>query len=191
MKCHGVSDDAFASDIDLLNTQIAKLQTAAFPVINENAQREMTAEIERAAADGDSVGGIIESAVINLPAGIGEPFFDSLESIIAHYLYSIPAVKGVAFGLGFRFSDYTGSEVNDALAYKDGVVITETNNNGGINGGIYSVDYEGIEICLENDLQFGISEAQSIVRRAVQSVHPFADVKSYNFDGTFIILMKK
>ncbi len=62
---------------------------------------------------------------------------------------------------------------------------------GGINGGIYSVDYEGIEICLENDLQFGISEAQSIVRRAVQSVHPFADVKSYNFDGTFIILMKK
>lgn len=136
MKCHGVSDDAFASDIDLLNKQVAKLQTAAFPVINENAQREMTAEIEQAAANGDSVGGIIESAVINLPAGIGEPFFDSLESIIAHYLYSIPAVKGVAFGLGFGFSDYTGSEVNDALAYKDGVVITKTNNNGGINGGI-------------------------------------------------------
>lgn len=136
LKCHTVNDIAFAQDSDLLNEQIQQLKSASFPVLSEKTQSLMTKEIEAAAANGDSVGGIIESAVINVPAGIGEPFFDSLESIIAHYLYSIPAVKGVAFGLGFGFSEHTGSEVNDSIAYVNGRVVTKTNNNGGINGGI-------------------------------------------------------
>lgn len=136
MRCHGVSDTAFAQADEMLEKQISDLQNVSFPVIDQKARLEMTAEIERAAAMGDSVGGIIESAIVHLPAGIGEPFFDSLESIIAHYIYSIPAVKGVSFGLGFGFSEYMGSEVNDAIAYQNGTVVTKTNHNGGINGGI-------------------------------------------------------
>ncbi len=136
IKCHTVSDDAFAQSEDQLKAQIQALRSTSFPTIREEAQIAMIKEIEAAAANGDSVGGIIESAVINVPAGIGEPFFDSLESIIAHYLYSIPAVKGVAFGLGFGFSEHTGSEANDSIAFENNRVVTKTNNNGGINGGI-------------------------------------------------------
>ena len=71
-----------------------------------------------------------------MPAGIGEPWFDSMESMLSHALFSIPAVKGVEFGLGFAFADTTGSEANDCLKVVDGIVVTTTNNNGGINGGI-------------------------------------------------------
>ena len=84
----------------------------------------------------DSVGGSIEATVNGLPVGVGEPFFDSVESVLSHLLFSIPAVKGVEFGLGSKVSEKLGSEVNDSIAYVDGKVITKTNNNGGINGGI-------------------------------------------------------
>lgn len=147
--CHSVSDDSFAQSDTVLASQINMLQTASFPAISKEAQANIIKEIEAAAADGDSVGGIIESAVINLPAGIGEPFFDSLESIIAHYLYSIPAVKGVSFGLGFGFSDHTGSEVNDPIAYENNRVITKTNHNGGINGGISNGMPIVIQTCIK------------------------------------------
>lgn len=136
LRCHGISDSSFAADVGLLDQQIHALASASFPVIDPQAQANMTKEIEQAAAQGDSVGGIIESVVLHYPAGIGEPFFDSLESVLAHYLYSIPAVKGVSFGLGFGFSDCYGSEANDSIQYENGSVITKTNHNGGINGGI-------------------------------------------------------
>ena len=96
----------------------------------------MVKEIEKAAERGDSVGGILETAVIGIPSGVGEPWFDSMESMLSHGLFSIPGVKGVEFGLGFAFADVYGSEGNDAFAVEDGRVITKTNNNGGINGGI-------------------------------------------------------
>jgi chorismate synthase len=82
------------------------------------------------------VGGVLETAVTGLPAGIGEPWFDSLESVLAHALFSIPAVKGVEFGDGFALADLRGSQANDGFALQDGKVITKTNHNGGINGGI-------------------------------------------------------
>ena len=85
---------------------------------------------------GDSVGGVLETAVIGLPAGIGEPWFDSLESVLSHALFSIPAVKGVEFGEGFAMADMRGSEANDSFAVLDGEIVTRTNHNGGINGGI-------------------------------------------------------
>ena len=91
-------------------------------------------EIETIKEDLDSVGGIIET-VISLPSSIGEPFFDSLESRISQYLFSVPGLKGIEFGLGFDFAKYRGKEVNDELV-NDGEVRTLTNNNGGINGGI-------------------------------------------------------
>lgn len=135
-NCHGVQDDAFSEDLETLETQIKRLNTLEFPVLNEEKAIAMRNEMESAANQGDSVGGILESAIIHLPTGIGEPFFDSVESVLAHYLYSVPAVKGVSFGLGFGNALLYGSEANDAIIVKDQCVRTKTNHNAGINGGI-------------------------------------------------------
>ena len=89
-----------------------------------------------AAARGDSVGGILETTVTGVPVGLGEPWFDSVESLLAHAMFSIPAVKGVEFGAGFELAKMYGSQANDPFYCEDGKVYTRTNNNGGINGGI-------------------------------------------------------
>ena len=86
--------------------------------------------------EGDSVGGILETAILGLPAGVGEPYFDSVESLISHMAFSVPAVKGIEFGTGFGFADLKGSEANDAFRMKGDSVVTATNHNAGINGGI-------------------------------------------------------
>ena len=96
----------------------------------------MQAEILKHKEDLNSVGGILESVVIGVQAGIGEPFADSIESKLSSLIFSIPAVKGIEFGLGFDFATTTGKEANDAFIMKDGKIQTRTNNNGGINGGI-------------------------------------------------------
>ena len=129
-ELHGAFDRPFEdyeSDIDYLSSR-------HFPTLADESR--MIKEIEKAAASGDSVGGILESAIIGVPAGVGEPWFDSLESMLSHGLFSIPGVKGVEFGLGFAFADVYGSEGNDPFIIKDGKVLTDGNNNGGINGGI-------------------------------------------------------
>jgi chorismate synthase len=95
----------------------------------------MKAAIRAAAADGDSVGGVLETAVCGIPAGVGEPWFDNLESVLAHGLFSIPGIKGVEFGCGFGMAEMKGSECNDAFCM-DGIIKTKTNRGGGINGGI-------------------------------------------------------
>lgn len=107
-----------------------------FAVLDEVKGAEMQALILAAREHQDSIGGSIECMAINMPAGVGEPFFDSLESRLAHVLFSIPAVKGIEFGLGFGFCRSTGSQANDPLYYDGDTVRTETNNNGGILGGI-------------------------------------------------------
>jgi len=96
----------------------------------------MRAAIEAAAEDGDSVGGVLETAVTGVPAGVGEPWFDTLEGLIAHAVFSIPAVKGIEFGAGFALADLRGSQANDPFAVKEGRILTTSNNNGGVNGGI-------------------------------------------------------
>ena len=90
--------------------------------------------IDDALKEGDSIGGIVECRVAGLPAGLGEPFFDSSESLLSHAIFSIPAVKGVEFGAGFSCARMKGSECNDPIVSKEGR--TATNNAGGINGGI-------------------------------------------------------
>lgn len=131
---HGVKDRAFnihelEKDIDILNSSF-------FAVLDGAKGELMKEEIRKAKTDGDSVGGILETAVTGIPAGIGEPWFDSMESLLSHILFSVPAVKGVEFGAGFSFADMLGSEANDPF-YTDGAsILTKTNNNGGINGGI-------------------------------------------------------
>ncbi len=107
-----------------------------FPVLSDEAGKEMVEKIAEAGKDLDSVGGIVKTAVMGLPLGVGEPWFDSLEGLLSHGLYSIGAVKGVEFGKGFDAAKDRGSEFNDAIRIQNGRVVTLTNHNGGINGGI-------------------------------------------------------
>lgn len=107
-----------------------------FPVLDPQAAARMQAHIAQARAAGDSVGGIIECAITGLPAGIGEPMFGGVESRIAQIVYGIPAVKGIEFGIGFDCACVPGSQSNDDLTIVDGRIITQTNNSGGILGGI-------------------------------------------------------
>ncbi|MGN1343322.1 MAG: chorismate synthase, partial [Traorella sp.] len=115
---------------------IALCNEKYFAVLDELIGEEMISTIETVAAKHDSVGGILESCILNLPIGVGEPYFHSIESQLSSYLFSIGAVKGIEFGLGFDFVNHLGSEVKDELEMKDGKVTTTTNYNGGINGGI-------------------------------------------------------
>lgn len=126
----GVEDRAFEN----VSKDIACLHTD-FPVLDADAEDKMTQQILIAKAEGDSVGGVLETAVIGLPAGVGEPWFDTVEGMLAHALFSIPAVKGVEFGDGFALAEMRGSEANDAW-YMDNTPYTKTNRNGGVNGGI-------------------------------------------------------
>lgn len=100
------------------------------------AARLMEERIRRAAEEGDSLGGIVEAVAFNLPVGLGEPPMDGLDSDLAKALMSIPAAKGVEFGLGFKLASMRGSEAVDEWTLKDGRVVAETNNMGGVNGGI-------------------------------------------------------
>jgi len=100
------------------------------------AAREMMKAVEKARGEGDSVGGIIEGMALNVPVGLGEPVFATLEGELAKALFAIPAVKGVEFGSGFSAAGKRGSENNDPFTIKDGRVVTLTNNAGGILGGI-------------------------------------------------------
>ncbi len=131
-KCAGIEDREFIN----LEEDVKKLINMRFPVLSEEASEKMIYNIEKAREEKDSVGGVLETAVLGLPAGLGEPFFDSLESRISHAMFSIGGIKGISFGKGFELSDMKGSEANDSLRMKDGKIITKTNNNGGINGGI-------------------------------------------------------
>lgn len=131
-QCGTIQDAPFAN----YEEEIAKVNDLIFPVLDKKAAEEMHAYMEAAANEGDSVGGILETVVTGLPAGVGEPWFDTMESMLAHGIFSIPAVKGVEFGKGFAFAEMKGSEANDPFEIKDGKVVTKTNNNGGINGGI-------------------------------------------------------
>lgn len=131
-KCAKVEDRPFED----LQEDILSLRDRQFAVLSEEKGEAMKAAIEAAAADKDSVGGVLETAIIGLPAGVGEPWFDTVEGVLSHALFSIPAIKGIEFGEAFSMVDERGSRYNDAFRVEDGKVITKTNHNGGINGGI-------------------------------------------------------
>ena len=115
---------------------VKTLSNKIFPVLCQQTEKEMLGKIEQVASEGDSIGGILETCVFGVNAGVGEPCFDTFESMLSHALFSVPAVKGVEFGAGFGFADMLGSTANDQFKVEDGKVVTETNHNGGINGGI-------------------------------------------------------
>lgn len=131
-RCAGIDDVGF-SDYE---KDIKSLSDMQFAVLDSSKAEQMQSEILKAKSDGDSVGGVLETAVIGMPEGVGEPWFDSIESLLSHALFSIPAVKGVEFGAGFSIADMRGSSANDEMRIENGKVVTKTNNNGGINGGI-------------------------------------------------------
>ena len=132
-RCAGIDDIPFSSDPA---ADITRLNALPFAVLDSERGEQMQEAIESAAAKGDSVGGILETVVLGLPAGVGEPWFDTVESELSHALFSVPAVKGVEFGDGFALADMTGSRANDPFRMQGGKPYTTTNHNGGINGGI-------------------------------------------------------
>ena len=132
----GIKDrnfEDYQKDIDFLGG-------TNFPVLDSDKSDQMKTLAEKIAAEGDSVGGVLESVILGMPAGVGEPWFGTLESELSYALFSIPAIKGVQFGDGFDMVDSRGSEFNDSLQIIQNngksKVITKTNHNGGINGGI-------------------------------------------------------
>ena len=107
-----------------------------FPTVSDSAGEAMRSAIAAARAEGDSLGGVIECAVLGLPAGLGDPMFDGMENRIAAAVFGIPAVKGIEFGAGFAAAGLRGSENNDAFSVENGRIITDGNHCGGILGGI-------------------------------------------------------
>ena len=138
-RCAGISDAPFAlDDPAALAAQAETLlnKSEGFALLDGSVEEPMKAAIRAAGAEGDSVGGVLETAILGLPAGVGEPYFDSVESKLAHLAFSIPAVKGIEFGSGFGFVDQKGSEANDAFRMQGERIVTATNHNAGLNGGI-------------------------------------------------------
>lgn len=131
-RCATVQDRNFED----IFADIKSINQKSFAVFEESAGEKMKEAILAASADGDSVGGVLETAILGMPLGVGEPWFDTMEGMLSHMMFSIPAVKGIEFGAGFAISDMRGSKANDPFRMENGKVITETNNNGGINGGI-------------------------------------------------------
>lgn len=130
--CAGIYDRDFSD----LESDMEKLDGLDFAVLDDTVAEKMRNAIIKAKNEGDSVGGILETVVVGLPCGVGEPFFDSVESQLSHMLFSIPAIKGVAFGDGFALSDKRGSQTNDALGVTEAGIAPLTNHLGGVCGGI-------------------------------------------------------
>lgn len=135
LEVAGVRDEGFSMTTEENN--LSSIAAKEFPVINDHAGNNMVKAIEKAAADGDSVGGVIECIVLGVPAGLGDPMFEGVESRIASAVFGIPAIKGIEFGAGFEAARMKGSQHNDPLFIDEGGNIkTRTNNAGGILGGI-------------------------------------------------------
>ena len=130
-KCGNVIDKDFSLDAN----EVKELVNKDFPVLN-NIEEEIKNVIKVVKENNDSIGGILQTAIIGLPVGLGSEWFSSVEGKLANACFSIGGVKGIEFGLGFEFSNKLGSTANDQLYFENNLVKTSTNNNGGINGGL-------------------------------------------------------
>ena len=132
----GKIKDCSFLESDISDELLNSFKEKKLPLINTKLEDEMRQEILSTRSSGDSIGGTIECAILGVSPGIGDPFFDSVESTLAHLMFSVPAVKGIEFGKGFDISKMRGSEANDEYYLENGNIKTKTNNNGGILGGI-------------------------------------------------------
>lgn len=130
-----VEDDAL-DPVRVDAATLSRLRGLRFPLLDPEKEAPMRAIVEAARLEGDSVGGVIECAATGVPAGIGSPFFGSLESVASQLLFSIPAVKAVEFGDGLAISALRGSAANDPIRFDAGRVVCTSNHNGGVTGGI-------------------------------------------------------
>lgn len=128
--------EAWDRPFDRVEEDIAALREAEFPALEPGAAEAISRQILAARDEQDSVGGVTQTAMCGLPAGVGEPWFDSVESLLSHAVFSVGGIKGIEFGSGFSGSSQRGSQFNDALRMDEGRVVTQTNHNGGVNGGI-------------------------------------------------------
>ena len=170
-ECGGVSDRTFGD----LSADIAFLNNETFAVLDADRAEKMRLAITEARENGDSVGGILETAVTGMPSGVGEPFFDTVESVISHILFAIPAVKGVSFGSGFELASMTGSTANDAYEVVDGKIRTCTNHAGGILGGITS----GMPILIRT----AIKPTPSIYKEQKTVALPSCEARTLKIEG--------
>ena len=171
----------------------------AFPTVDEAAGEAMQAAIAQAKAQGDSLGGVIECAVLGLPAGLGDPMFGGMENRIAGIVFGIPAVKGVEFGAGFAAAKLRGSQNNDSYTVQDGRIETRSNHCGGILGGITNgmplvfraaikptpsiameQDSVNLETLTEEKLRVGGRHDPCIVPRAVPVIEAAAAIAVYD-----------
>jgi len=134
----GKVEDTRFDPVDLRPETLRQVSSEPFAVLDLARGEAMRAEIAAAREAGDSVGGVVECAVLGLPPGLGEPMFEGIENKIAQLVFGIPAVKGIEFGAGFAVGARRGSENNDAYEMVDGQVRTRTNHGGGIAGGLSS-----------------------------------------------------
>lgn len=134
LRIGSIEDDRL-DPVNVSAKQLEAFRKMRFPVIRQELAEKMKKEIDDARMDRDSVGGLLETAILNLPAGLGSPMFQSMESRIAAFVFSIPATKGIEFGTGFGFASMRGSEANDNFSDEPSR-LTQTNHTGGINGGI-------------------------------------------------------
>jgi chorismate synthase len=132
----GEVQDTPWDSVNLSKVKLQKMNQEFFPVESEEKAEEMKMEIESAQKEGDSIGGVVECGVTGLPVGVGQPFFEGLESVISQVIFSIPGVKALEFGSGFKGSTMRGSQHNDSFQFEEDKVITGTNNHGGILGGL-------------------------------------------------------
>ncbi|MBP3637127.1 MAG: chorismate synthase [Clostridia bacterium] len=130
-----VIDDSF---MDHPDADVSGLKAMHLPVLRQGLDAAMEQEAMQALQAQDSIGGVIECRITGLPAGLGAPFFDSVESVLSHLMFSVPAVKGVEFGEGFGFAALRGSQANDPFRMEEGKVVTTSNHSGGVLGGITS-----------------------------------------------------
>lgn len=135
---HNIKDNPFDT-VHLSRDAVISVRNKVFPVINDRKGWLMIDDINKAGEKGESLGGVIECAAVNVPAGIGSPLFDGLENNIAQLVFGIPGVKGLEFGAGFSSAKMTGSQNSDEFCLNErGHLVTKTNNHGGIIGGISS-----------------------------------------------------
>ena len=138
LQIHNIKDNPF-DPVNITRDGVISVRSKKFPVINDRKGWDMIEDINKAHEGGESLGGVIECAAVNVPAGIGSPVFDGLENNIAQLVFGIPGVRGLEFGAGFTSAKMVGSQNNDEFHVNDhGHVLTKTNNHGGIIGGISS-----------------------------------------------------
>ena len=186
-------------DVEDPSPLTASTAEKAFPTVDEAAGEAMQAAIAQAKAQGDSLGGVIECAVLGLPAGLGDPMFGGMENRIAGIVFGIPAVKGVEFGAGFAAAKLRGSQNNDSYTVQDGRVETRSNHCGGILGGITNgmplvfraaikptpsiameQDSVNLETLTEEKLRVGGRHDPCIVPRAVPVIEAAAAIAVYD-----------